>query len=294
VNQETAKEIELPIKDEETPISKPARQARSTSWRIAFWASLIGAIANIGGFASLTAINGTLPDPNTTVTAIFWIVSAIILATRLRWAPLVSFLLSIGSIYLLAVQPYVVESLVNPKTDPNGGFGHFVGVMLIISCALIVLVSSFAAFRQRSSESAAPVRPQAPRWLSIALGAIVGIFIGALFIGILVQPATASGTTYTNGVPTIHMGASAFSQASVTIPKGSKLLLVDDVSSLHIFANGSWQNGTPHQAPEAGAPTVTNLQVNGNSIEIGPFNTTGTFHIYCIIHQGMNLTITVQ
>jgi hypothetical protein len=29
-------------------------------------------------------------------------------------------------------------------------------------------------------------------------------------------------------------------------------------------------------------------------LECGPFTTAGIFHIYCTIHQGMNLTIVVQ
>jgi len=36
------------------------------------------------------------------------------------------------------------------------------------------------------------------------------------------------------------------------------------------------------------------LQINGNNAQIGPFTTAGTFHIYCSIHPGMNLTITVK
>jgi hypothetical protein len=78
---------------------------------------------------------------------------------------------------------------------------------------------------------------------------------------------------------------------SVTIPKGSMLLLVDDVAVPHILSNGSWENGAPKSAKEPGAPTVTNVQVNGNSVEIGPFTTAGT---YSTVHQGMNLTVIVQ
>ena len=58
--------------------------------------------------------------------------------------------------------------------------------------------------------------------------------------------------------------------------------------------NGMWVNNTPHPATEAGTPTVGNIQVYGNSIEIGPFNTAGTYHIYCTVHPGMNLTVIVQ
>jgi hypothetical protein len=92
----------------------------------------------------------------------------------------------------------------------------------------------------------------------------------------------------------VHMGVSNFAQSSVTVSKGSKLMLIDDGSFPHILRNGIWENSTPHPATEAGAPPVQNLQVNGNAVEIGPFNTAGTFHIYCTIHLGMNLTVIVQ
>jgi len=106
------------------------------------------------------------------------------------------------------------------------------------------------------------------------------------------------GNTPSNGnggnEPTVHMGPSNFVQPSVTMPKGSMLKLVDDGAYLHIIQNGSWVNGTPKTATEPGAPTVNNMQVNGASVEIGPFTTAGTFHIYCTVHQNMNLTIIVQ
>jgi len=92
----------------------------------------------------------------------------------------------------------------------------------------------------------------------------------------------------------VHLGVSSFEQSSVTISKGSKLLLIDDGNFLHILQNGSWVNNSPHSSAEPGAPSVQHVNVNGNSVEIGPFNTAGTFHIYCTIHPGMNLTIIVQ
>jgi hypothetical protein len=62
---------------------------------------------------------------------------------------------------------------------------------------------------------------------------------------LLVQGApTASSSA--NGVPAVHMEAGNFAQSSVTIAKGSKLLLIDDGNILHILRNGSWVNGQPH------------------------------------------------
>src|SRR5207302_1382519 len=43
-----------------------------------------------------------------------------------------------------------------------------------------------------------------------------------------------------------------------------------------------------------GAPVVKDRQVNGGSITIGPFNTAGTFSMYCTVHPGMTLKVIVQ
>jgi len=131
---------------------------------------------------------------------------------------------------------------------------------------------------------------------TLALGSI--LLAACSRPGVVATINTGSGNTPTpgsgSGEPTVHMAASNFVQSTVSVPKGSKLMLVDDVSVLHILANGTWQNGGAKPMKEPGAPTVNSVQVNGNSVEIGPFTTAGTFQIYCSIHIGMNLTITVQ
>lgn len=269
-----------------------ARQPRSVLERLAFWAFLVGGLAGLGGTIAIKIVSGSLSWDLVTTT-VCTLASAVILATRFRWAPLVSTLLGGYNLYLVSVQPYVVESLVHPKTDPQGGFGHFVGVVIITAVAIIAFGSSVGAavqnYRQGSRQTG-----QAPRWLPAALSLVVGLVIGAIFIGAIAQETVASGTSYTNGVPTVHMGAGSFLQTSVTITKGSKLMLVDDVAALHILDNGSWQNGMPKTSSEPGAPRVNNLQIKGGSTEIGPFSVAGTYHIYCAVHQGMNLTIIVQ
>jgi hypothetical protein len=90
------------------------------------------------------------------------------------------------------------------------------------------------------------------------------------------------------------MGVSTFAQSSVTIPKGSKLRLIDDGPYVHVLFNGMWENNKQHMVKETGAPSVQRLIVKGNPVEIGPFSTAGTFHIYCVIHPAMNLTVTVH
>src|SRR6266516_1653664 len=94
---------------------------------------------------------------------------------------------------------------------------------------------------------------------------------------------------------TVHMNNADFLQSSITIHKAESITLVADTGVPHWIANGAWENGTAQAAKEAGAPQVNNVQIDGNSSQAnGPFNTAGTFHLYCAIHPGMNLTITVQ
>jgi len=90
------------------------------------------------------------------------------------------------------------------------------------------------------------------------------------------------------------MSPTAFVQNVVLVPRGSKLLLVDDGNYDHVLQNGFWQGTTPHNQIEPGAPTVQKRDINGGSFEIGPFTTAGIYHLYCSIHVGMNLTIVVQ
>ncbi len=129
--------------------------------------------------------------------------------------------------------------------------------------------------------------------------------ISSILLAACARPGTPSANTgntgstpgsgkSAGGEPTVHMGPSTFVQSSVDVPKGSKLMLIDDGSYLHILTNGSWVNGSPKPGQEPGAPTVNNIQVNSGTIEIGPFTTAGTFHIYCTVHENMNLLITVK
>jgi plastocyanin len=95
--------------------------------------------------------------------------------------------------------------------------------------------------------------------------------------------------------PAVQMGQANFLQSTITLKKGQSLDLVDTVNSTHVIKNGSWNGGQQQPATEPNAPTV-NFTVNsaGQRQTIGPFAAAGTFHIYCTVHQGMNLAITVS
>ena len=105
---------------------------------------------------------------------------------------------------------------------------------------------------------------------------------------------TTGKTSTSGGSKEVHMSAQTFVQSSITISKGSSLSLVDDVGVPHQIADGTWDNNTAQPLKEPNAPTV-NVQLNGNDQQvIGPFATAGTYHLYCTLHPGMNLTVSVQ
>jgi plastocyanin len=106
--------------------------------------------------------------------------------------------------------------------------------------------------------------------------------------------SNSSSNSSGGSAPTVHMCSNNFVQTSITISKGQSLTLVDDASTTHIIVNGSWVNGSAEPKQEAGAPPV-NITFKGNDTHtIGPFNTPGTYHLYCTVHPGMNLTVIVQ
>ncbi len=124
---------------------------------------------------------------------------------------------------------------------------------------------------------------------------LLAIFVFLSLVTILIVACGGSSTggsqTYT-----VHLSDQSFVQSSITISKGSSIMLVDDAAAPHIIANGSWMNGNPQPMQESGMPTVNNLQVtnSGGNQTIGLFNTPGTYHLYCTVHPGMNLTVIVQ
>jgi plastocyanin len=155
---------------------------------------------------------------------------------------------------------------------------------------------TFAASAAATIQNYASADRGRPAWLTPALTALAGIVVGALLLGALVQPApAATGAASTiNGVPAVHLGT-GFDETSITIPVGSRLIFADDAGIVHILAYGSWDsNRSKAEAQPAGAPPLNNLRVSSGNVEVGPFTAGGTYHIYCVVHPGMNLTVIVQ
>src|SRR6266852_1558261 len=122
---------------------------------------------------------------------------------------------------------------------------------------------------------------------------LFGAIVVMGLLTILITLVAACGKSATASGPNqVHMNESNFEQSSITIKKGQRITLVNDTSEVHIIENGTWDdNGNARAEKEPGAPTV-DTQMSGNtSQEFGPFNTAGTFHLYCTVHPGMKLTI---
>jgi plastocyanin len=137
---------------------------------------------------------------------------------------------------------------------------------------------------------------QAPRWTTPAITGMVGLTLGALLIGLIAQPEGAAGAASTTaGTETVHLTAAAFAPNIIALHKGDTLTVVGDSPTPHILANGTWSaSNEPLPAAETGAPTINDVQVNDNTVVLGPFSAPGTYHLYCTVHPGMVLTIIVQ
>ncbi|GHO95890.1 hypothetical protein KSF_059380 [Reticulibacter mediterranei] len=140
----------------------------------------------------------------------------------------------------------------------------------------------------------------------------IGIFIILSFLLVLVAACSRSGAptttannaanTTTNSASTtgnsadVSLDSTTFSPASVTIAKGGSINLINGTAMVHIIQNGTWDNGAAKSEAESGAPAVNALQFStvNQKQTVGPFNTAGTFKLYCTVHPGMNLTIIVQ
>jgi plastocyanin len=123
---------------------------------------------------------------------------------------------------------------------------------------------------------------------------LFGMFALLILLTTLVVACGGNGGTSSSN--TVNLAASTFSPATITIKKGQSITLSNQTATTHIISNGTWNGNTPVLKAETGAPTMSNVIFNSanETKTVGPFNTAGTYHYYCSVHPGMNLTVTVQ
>jgi len=221
---------------------------------------------------------------------IFLLVVALLVATGIRWMPLLGSCDALGTmIGGLVTQQYFSYHLTHPEQ-----WNFFSAALLVYTFGFITVVAGISATVQNYRSQ---VRTT-PRFLTPFLTGMGGFVVGAIIVSLLVQApgaAAANGTATTNN-GTVHMGVNTFNPSVVTIRKGANLTLLDDGQFFHVIDNGEWVNTSEHVLKEPGAPLVNSKQVNGqgNTIDVGPFTTAGTYHLFCTVHPGMNLTVIVQ
>jgi plastocyanin len=234
-------------------------------------------------FVGLQVVIGEIVMP-IPIVMLCLVISAALIATGWRWTPILGFFMGVST--FIGGQSYTVFHLTHPED-----FRFFSVVLLNIVFGIIALVSGAGATLQNYRGDT-----RTPRWLANGLSGMAGLVLGALLVSAIVASTATGGpaSAAAGSNATVHMGPGNFTTSSVVVPKGSKLQFVDDGSFLHILSNGTWQGTTPRPAREDSAPLVNNIQVNGGMVEIGPFTTAGTYHIYCTIHPGMSLTVIVK
>ncbi len=249
-------------------------------------ALLTNGIAYLVYFFLVASVAGTIIP--ILVIALLTLLAAGFVASRARLAPLLGAILALLSTALDLSQPETIYNLAHPVP-----VSFYALNVIFLASALVACACGIGATIQNYQESP----PQLPRGMKTALIGLTGIVIGLILTALIAAANPLVGAVGTNpgGEPTVHMGPGGFSENVVLVPKGDKLLLIDDGAFSHVLRNGTWTaNGTAMPSIEPGAPVISNFQVNGGSVEIGPFNAAGEFDIYCTIHVGMNLTVVVE
>jgi plastocyanin len=269
-------------------VTRPPARGRDKSGPYALGKLTVAAVLGLPLLLSTNVVVNGLNLMNLLFAGIALIVTAIIVATRWRWSPLLGALLY-GLMFALfiPIMPYALG-------HPNETYLFALNVVFL-ALAVVGIGAGIGATVQNYRKGEGELR--APRWLGGSLSGLAGLVAGMLIVSLIVaaNPQTSAASTNPNGEPVVHMAADHFVQNVVLVPKGSKLLIVDDGSIEHVLQNGRWDtNGTPHAGAEPGAPTLGNVDITGGSREVGPFAIAGVYHIYCTLHQGMNLTIVVQ
>lgn len=226
--------------------------------------------------------------PPVLIATIVYAVCAILVATGWRWAmifPLVLCTLGILGDFSSGFPQYSL-------THPGANYVAF--VLFVISYPLLIMV--IVAAGVKLAQTVRHEVTHAPGWMKPALGAVGGLMLGALLIGVAAQPPAAGGSaTGKAGTQTVHLTPATFAPDIIALHKGDTLTIVDDAPVPHTITNGTWSaDNQPVPGMEPGAPIIKNVELNNNTATVGPFTTAGTYHVYCTLHPGMMLTIIVR
>lgn len=274
-------------KTEFAPAGVSKAQARTRRRSALDVVMLVGLSAVVVGDALAQIIEGGIIPP-VLIVMIVYAICGVIVATGWRWAmlfPLVLCSLGIVADFSSGFPQYSL-------THPSANYVPF--VLFVFSYPLQLMVIGAAAVKL--VQTLRHETPHAPEWMKPALGAVAGVMLGALLIGVIAQAPSAGGApTRHAGTQTVHLAPTAFAPDIIALHKGDTLTIVDDAPVPHTINNGTWNSDNkPVPGVEPGAPVINNVQLNNNTVTVGPFTSPGTYHLYCSIHPGMVLTVIVQ
>ena len=283
--EQHAQQVELPIR-----ASRPVRTTRGPFGTLMLIAFISYAFMYFVAFFYIFLV-GKAFIPPVLIEAVLVLLAAGVVATRWRWAPHLGALVALLTLRDPIFQPHDLYVF----THPGQSNYEFSLILLVIAFGLVALVACVGSIIRTHWGAGSEPRP--PRFSGFLLSGFAGIVAGMIILSVVVTivPQTSAASTSSNGQPVVHMTTNTFAPNAVLVPKGGNLLIVDDSSVEHILQNGAWDTGgVAHPGAESGAPTLHNVDITSGSREIGPLTTAGVYHIYCTVHQGMNLTIIVQ
>jgi plastocyanin len=119
-----------------------------------------------------------------------------------------------------------------------------------------------------------------PRILLVVPGLLAGLLIPALTASPKEAPHSSVG-----------MVNESFTQSSVTLQRGERLVLVNDSRVVHVIGPGIDQHV---YSPQRGDPVLGFHLMQTNAVyTTGRWMAPGTYHLTCTVHPGMNLTVVV-
>jgi plastocyanin len=225
------------------------------------------------------------------------VICAALVFTKVRWIPFLSSAVCLFFLYFMLVpSPFAINHLTHPKDTDTGIWFSYTVFVIVLSFIWFMATAAWVGISTGIQNYLTPKQTTMPGWFASLLAATVGLLLGAILIAAIIQPGSAVATIDNSGDATVHMSATNFDQTIMVVSKGKSLTLVNDGNYTHIIANGTWSKGQAVVQHQTNQPAVNNVAVvgPGKSLTIGPFNTAGTYHFYCTVHPGMNLTIAVR
>jgi plastocyanin len=238
-------------------------------------------------FDILLITKGELVPPTiiTTVASLLLAIGIGVTLTGWRWSFIVALVVTALSLAGLA-NPFIFFTLTHPSSNlvPFVSFATiFAGSALVLGAAIVRII--------RLSRGRAN---QVSRGMVGYTGLVAGALLGFLLLGFIGQGPSGGVVSVTPKNETVTVQGATFAPDIVALHTGDTLTISDADGIHHVLANGTWDAGKATPGLEPGAVTLNNLSVNGGSLKIGPFTKAGVYHIYCLVHPGMNLTIIVQ